>query len=357
MDLYVTLNLNLNSMNKQDKHNTADQQNNDNHMATTLPLSDTIPLEHSDSFGDTPPMEDTLPLEHNDSFGDTIPLEDTPPLKHPYPLDDTIPLDPECAPRKTTFYRECPIAGWKYHHPEDFWEELYEGIELALVRDNNNPHDKNAVAVAFVNDYDGDPEDFDFDNIIGYVPKSENGVIAQLMDMGWDDIFTAKITTVKNEGPADQRLRMTIYMQSKEKENRDPIFFAMEADQEQLQYIETDLYAKGYTYCRWGGFPIWHNLLPCEKDKVAVITKDGNGATLYLLHCLAKGDNVRPFIDDIEELYRCDDCLPFILTNIKGPIRASLNDIAFLEHEDIGEMRPNILISSDSVAQLKKLFQ
>ena len=33
-----------------------------------------------------------------------------------------------------------------------------------------------------------------------------------MMDMGWGDAFTAELTTVKNSGAYDERLRMTIYI-------------------------------------------------------------------------------------------------------------------------------------------------
>ena len=303
-------------------------------------------MKEQDKYGSADKIKATESIETTHPTGQTIPY-----------LEDGIPIYPISPTREKAFYKECAIAGWNFHHPETFWEYLHEGCELALVRERKNPHDKNAVAVTFAEDYDGDPEDFDFEDIIGYVPRSENGVIAQLMDMGWNDVFTAKITTLKNEGHSDQRLRMTIYIQSKETTDSGPLFFAIYVDEERLQHIEDELFTKGNTYCRWGGFPIWHNLLPCEKDKVAIIHKDGNGATLYLLHCLAKGDNVQPFIDDIGELYRCDDCLPFILTNIKGPVRVSLDDIAFLNPKDISEAHPTLLTSQDTVTQLGKLFE
>ena len=43
---------------------------------------------------------------------------------------------------------------------------------MVLIRDYNNKHDFNAVAIAFAGDYEGDPENFDFEYIIGYVPQS-----------------------------------------------------------------------------------------------------------------------------------------------------------------------------------------
>lgn len=151
--------------------------------------------------------------------GDVAMPIDEPPLQGipALPLDDVEGMEREFIPEKRkVFFKECPIAGWNFHDPEDFWDELYEGAELALIREKNNKHDRNAVAVAFANDYDGNPDDFDFDFIIGYVPRTENELIAQMMDLGWSDAFTAELTTVNDHGAYADRLRMTIYIQSKE---------------------------------------------------------------------------------------------------------------------------------------------
>jgi hypothetical protein len=43
---------------------------------------------------------------------------------------------------------------------------------LALVREPNNPHDANAVAIYFQKDK------------LGYVPRGENSAIAQMLDRG-----------------------------------------------------------------------------------------------------------------------------------------------------------------------------
>lgn len=87
--------------------------------------------------------------------------------------------------KRRVFFKECAVAGWNFHHPEDFWDELYEGAKLVLLRERANKHDCNAVAVALAEDIGGDVEDFDC--IIGYVPRKENEMIANMMDMGWGD--------------------------------------------------------------------------------------------------------------------------------------------------------------------------
>lgn len=69
---------------------------------------------------------------------------------------------------------ECAVAGTGFHDINDIWDELYVGARLALVRERKNRYDKNAVAVACLDDYDGNPDEFDFNFILGYIPRTKN---------------------------------------------------------------------------------------------------------------------------------------------------------------------------------------
>ncbi len=110
---------------------------------------------------------------------------------------------------------ECSVAGIGFHEIEELWDELYVGAKLALVRDSKNKHDKKAVAVALVGDYDGDPDDFDFSRILGYIPRKDNATIAALLDMGWQDILEAEITELKEHAPCTDKLHIAVYIRSK----------------------------------------------------------------------------------------------------------------------------------------------
>ena len=70
------------------------------------------------------------------------------------------------------------------------------------------------MAVALADVYDGDPEDFDFDFILGYIPRNQNEVLACMLDAGFGQKISAKITTYKNYGNVNNRIRITIYLQS-----------------------------------------------------------------------------------------------------------------------------------------------
>ena len=171
--------------------------------------------------------------------------------------------------KKRMFFKECAVAGWNFHHPEDFWDELYEGVQLVLLRERTNKHDRNAVAVMLANDFDGDEENLDC--IIGYVPRKENEMVAKMMDMGWGDAFTAELTTVKDSGAYDERLRMTIYIKSKEEDMES--WFAQNVDDSFPQQLLESLYQDGVVHFRWGGFPPWERDLPRKGDKVVFIRK------------------------------------------------------------------------------------
>jgi hypothetical protein len=62
------------------------------------------------------------------------------------------------------------LAGFQYYAGEKLWQSLTAGDDLKLFRELGNPHDKRAVAL-FWKGYK-----------IGYIPRRDNAVIAQLLD-------------------------------------------------------------------------------------------------------------------------------------------------------------------------------
>lgn len=257
--------------------------------------------------------------------------------------------------KKRRFFKECAVAGWNFHHPEEFWDELYEGAELVLIRDCANEHDRNAVAVALAHDFNGDEEDFDFDFIIGYVPRKENEVIANMMDLGWKDVFMAELTTVKDDGPYDQRLRMTIYIKSKEEMMED--WFIQKVDESFVRGLYESLYQDGVAHFRWGGFPPWERDLPRKGDKVVFFYEGETNAELFLMHTIAIGEDARSFLDDPEEeMGMIDDCLPYILTLVKGPVAVDLQEVDFLNYVRICLRQPEGKLPRFCIKKLKELF-
>ena len=272
----------------------------------------------------------------------------------PVPPPEGMSMFPE-PKKKRAFFKECAVAGWNFHHPEDFWDELYEGAELVLIRERANKHDRNAVAVALADDMEGDTENFDFDCIIGYVPRKENEMVAKMMDMGWGDAFTAELTTVKDNGTYDERLRTTIYIKSKIESTES--WYVQKMDNSSCQNLLEFLYQDGITHFRWGGFPPWERDLPRKGDKVVFIHQCGADAELYLMHTIAIGEDAMLFLENPEEeLNMVDDCAPYVLTLVKGPIIVDLQELNFLSNCKIGSCQPEEKLSEDCIAKLKDLF-
>lgn len=259
--------------------------------------------------------------------------------------------------KRRVLYKECQIAGITFHDLRDIWDELYEGAELALVREKDNKHDKYAIAVALADDYDGDPDDFDFDFILGYVPRTENKHLATMLDLGWTEAFECELSQVNGSNPYKGSLYMKIYMVSKDEEEiEEPehLLPVLEFDDKQNELFKSSLESKGFSCQRWGALlPDVHDF-PDEGDKVVLLHRNLCGVELYLTHVVARGDNAKFFVKNEEKLI--DDCDWFVLTNVVGPVYVSNDDIKFLDNEPINKVHPEDFVSVQATEELYQLF-
>ena len=184
------------------------------------------------------------------------------------PLSDSRPLEcdgnnaqaqrqePLAFERKALL--ECAVAGIGFHDIDDVWDELYVGAKIALVRERCNKYDRNAVAVALADDYDGDPDGFDFNFILGYIPRTCNSAIAAILDMGHGDIIEAEISEMNDHAPYPERLHITVYVKAKTplppSDNRLRI---CSFEEDGWNAFADDVWRKGVALFRWGGFPPW----------------------------------------------------------------------------------------------------
>lgn len=262
--------------------------------------------------------------------------------------------------KKRVLYKECQIAGITFHDLKDVWDELYEGAELALIRQKNNKYDKNAIAVALSDDYDGDPDNFDFDNILGYVPRTENKYLATMLDLGWAGAFECELSEINGSNPYKGSLYMKIYMVSKDEmevtESANSIRM-LELDQEEFEKFESDIEQQGCTYFRYGGFPPWEHKYPKKGEKMVFMYRTDKYSYLYLMHCMAVGDeDAAYFVEDKEMLFAVDDRCFYVFTNIKGPVKVLNEKLDFLSSEIINHYEPEEFLSESASHLLKELF-
>lgn len=239
--------------------------------------------------------------------------------------------------KERVLYKECAVAGVSFHlkYNDEIWDELEVGTKVALIRERKNKYDKNAVAIALAKDYDGNPDDFDF--IIGYIPKEENVQIAQMLDMGWEDVFVAELTTVKRYGKITDRLRISVYIQGKEpKHVRPDLLRAESLSTSELRDMVEELNERGTACFRWGGFCYSEFAFPIVGEKIVMVHCDEDSEVLYLLRVLAKGkEDCARYVDFPEMLDCLDDRDPYVLTNVMGPVRIKKSKHKFLTGVDM----------------------
>ena len=250
-------------------------------------------------------------------------------------------------------FMSCNVAGLQFRDTSEILEELYEGEELALVRERGNKYDSNAVAVACPGDYDGDPDSFDFAFAIGYIPRDCNAALATMMDAGWEDIFTARVSAVKTHGPWSERLSIDIYVRDREEaEPRKDAVRLMWANDDMMADITGQFYDKGTVYLRWRNVPKDEHNLPSDGGKVVILHRSGETLVAYLMMVLPEKCiyDVRP--DILEDLGRKDDCGPYLLSLIKGPVE--VEDMSSLQFEEmeVCVRQPETVAPEDILEQL-----
>lgn len=242
-----------------------------------------------------------------------------------------VPDNKPTPPR--AFLKECAVAGVSFHikYQDELWDELEEGTEVALVHEKRNKYDRNAVAVALASDYDGDPDNFDFRYILGYVPRTENSDIAEMLDNGTR--LYAELSQVRRHCSLNDRLRISIYLEGADADEPpaepadEPMLRGHLFDDESFRSFTSQLMLQGYYYMRLVSWP--HNSnLPEKNDRIVAAYRSDGICYLYLLKVLARGNDCAAFVD--EEVDLDDDCVGYVFGNIAGPIDASRLPLGFL---------------------------
>lgn len=99
---------------------------------------------------------------------------------------------------RSVLIQESPLAGFQFHSGNAAWSSMTVGASLDLVREPNNSHDTNAVAVYFREEK------------LGYVPRGENGAVAQMLDRG--EKLAATISRLTVHDDPWQRVRFKVFL-------------------------------------------------------------------------------------------------------------------------------------------------
>ena len=309
---------------------------------------------------DTLPETESLENEINGLEGQFRPLDGDVAM----PPDDGeilphgLPEPPHSA-YKRVFFKECAVAGLSFHLEKDdeLWDELCEGTKIVLVRDRKNKYDKNAVAVVLADDYDGDPDDFDIDFILGYIPRTENAEIAALMDAGYADKFEAEITTYHRHGNYNDRIRITIWLLSSEPEEVRPNRLRLQSlGFSECKAMIEELQRRGTVHFRWGFFSDGPLNLPMVGEEVVLMRRQTEKVLMFRMKVIAVGEDCAPFLDNPEEIYYVDDRATFVLTNIAGPVTVGIKTLYFLDTLTLGKREVYDYISQEEDQGLRQLF-
>jgi hypothetical protein len=95
--------------------------------------------------------------------------------------------------------QSAPLAGFRYHAAAEVWHALRIGDALELVREAQNPHDANAVAVAWRG------------RKLGYVPRRNNALLAWGLDRG--ERLQARISRLTTHPNPARRIEFEVFLE------------------------------------------------------------------------------------------------------------------------------------------------
>ena len=257
----------------------------------------------------------------------------------------------------------CDVAGAAFYNIDDIWDELYEGAKLILVRENDNVHDEDAIAVALADESNDWSDDIECGPTLGYIPRKVNKSLATLLDMGWQDMFETEISELKEHVPYSDRIHISIYIKHKDAvEEKEPeqqdnrLRMVVITEEAKWEMLSDELWQKGYTYFRWGGFPPWELDLPSKGDKVVFLYNDGFQSFMYLMKTIAIGEQSVPFLEDIDELHQVDDCTVYVLSNVVGPVIIDNGELKLPKELLKGKYQPDERVSQSLSDKLMDIF-
>ena len=95
------------------------------------------------------------------------------------------------------------IAGFTYYNGVDVFENLKIGTQLSLMAEPENRFDPNAVAIYYQEEK------------LGFVPREENAFLRKFLNLGYTDMFEAKINQVSPEAYPEKQIRVVVRIKDK----------------------------------------------------------------------------------------------------------------------------------------------
>ena len=95
------------------------------------------------------------------------------------------------------------IAGFTYYDGADVFKNLKIGAPLSIKAEPENRYDPEAVAIYYQ------------ETKLGFIPRTDNKVIRQFLNLGYTDLFEAKISQITPEAHPEKQIRVVVRIKGK----------------------------------------------------------------------------------------------------------------------------------------------
>ena len=106
------------------------------------------------------------------------------------------------------------VAARQYYQADDVWRSLEVGSGLAMKAEPGNPVD--SFAVSLWAEFGGKGYK------IGYLPRTDNEVVAAMLAMGWEDAFDCVISRLDGSAPYERQIGITIRVLRRKEADTNP---------------------------------------------------------------------------------------------------------------------------------------
>lgn len=95
------------------------------------------------------------------------------------------------------------VAGFSHWYGLEVIDQLRPGTKLRMEPEPDNPYDPNAVAIYFR------------DTKIGFIPRTMNGTLSQLLFFGHGKAFVTRVSQVRPDAHPEHQVRVTVFVKDR----------------------------------------------------------------------------------------------------------------------------------------------